>query len=53
MKRMDKFVKCIMEMVPVSSKMAINTKENCSMDCFMEKELLHGPMGLSIKVSSL
>ena len=53
MKRMDKFVKFIMGKVHVSSKMGINTKENCSMDCFMAKELSRGPMGLSIKARLL
>jgi hypothetical protein len=53
MKRMDKFVKFIMGKAPVSSKMVISIKENCSMDCSTEKGPLHGLMALSIKESLL
>ena len=42
-----------MDKVLVSSKMATNTKENCSMDCFMAKALSPGLMALSIKASLL
>ena len=51
MKRMGKFVKFIMAKVHVNLKMAINTKENCNMDCFMAKELLLGLMARFIKES--